>query len=540
MPGKLSAVSLIVFLAVISVFAGGCPGGSGSDPGDSCGPDLDGDGLRACQEVINGTDPLLYDTDGDGVGDGVEVSMGANPLDPAVVMGSTLAAGTTVLVESGGDFPISLEWTGSEYGLAWNDARDDPDCVYSGTYGYLLCEDEAYFARISSEGLKLGEDVRIIYGTTGDDMTDISWNGSGFGAVFFTQHESYYEKSVQFIGLSLDGDTLGPAVRITGDDWYGFPLLSWTGSEYGVSFNKAHGPNVWDPCDLLFSRVSIDGSTLGQPIVLDSFSEYNFARNHVWTGSEFGIVWPYYDFSVGTSIRFNRISAQGEVIHPEPLTIIPSGPTKSSPFIAWTGSEYALIWSDFRDDADGKCDTDSGAMDCNHEIYFVRLSVSGDTLGPELRITHTPNESWGRLSWTGYFYGLAWAEVYEPYDYGPSEIFFALIGADGSTIGSPISLSGGTFYYNNYPELEWTGSEFGVAWGSNQQTDWGAWEKIHFARISIDFDGDGLGPADEAAHNTDPFDWDTDDDGFSDGDEVNTYGTDPLDPDTDAALVRYQ
>ena len=31
-------------------------------------------------------------------------------------------------------------------------------------------------------------------------------------------------------------------------------------------------------------------------------------------------------------------------------------------------------------------------------------------------------------------------------------------------------------------------------------------------------------------YNTDPNDSDSDDDGFSDGDEVNTHGTDPNDP----------
>lgn len=45
--------------------------------------DNDGDGLSNVNEVnVHGTDPNQFDTDGDGVSDGVEVSLGTDPLDP--------------------------------------------------------------------------------------------------------------------------------------------------------------------------------------------------------------------------------------------------------------------------------------------------------------------------------------------------------------------------------------------------------------------------------------------------------------------------
>lgn len=49
----------------------------------------------------------------------------------------------------------------------------------------------------------------------------------------------------------------------------------------------------------------------------------------------------------------------------------------------------------------------------------------------------------------------------------------------------------------------------------------------------LDSDGDGLYDSEEAQYRTDPLDPDTDDDGLSDGQEVNRYETDPLNPDTD-------
>jgi hypothetical protein len=48
-----------------------------------------------------------------------------------------------------------------------------------------------------------------------------------------------------------------------------------------------------------------------------------------------------------------------------------------------------------------------------------------------------------------------------------------------------------------------------------------------------DLDGDGLPNGQEGSHGTSPTDPDSDDDGLTDGDEVNVHGTDPTDADTD-------
>lgn len=49
----------------------------------------------------------------------------------------------------------------------------------------------------------------------------------------------------------------------------------------------------------------------------------------------------------------------------------------------------------------------------------------------------------------------------------------------------------------------------------------------------LDTDQDGLPDKWESDNGLDPEDADTDNDGLTDGDEVNTYGTDPADVDTE-------
>lgn len=65
--------------------------------------------------------------------------------------------------------------------------------------------------------------------------------------------------------------------------------------------------------------------------------------------------------------------------------------------------------------------------------------------------------------------------------------------------------------------------------------DW--WEREYFEDVSQDaegdFDNDGLTNIEEFNHETIPAKYDTDEDGLSDGQEINIWNTDPLKPDTD-------
>jgi hypothetical protein len=77
--GAFAGAALAVLLAGVgatthtAAAAGPCVESDGLDP--------DRDGLTCNEEAVYyGTDPLAYDTDGDGVGDGYEVANGTDPL----------------------------------------------------------------------------------------------------------------------------------------------------------------------------------------------------------------------------------------------------------------------------------------------------------------------------------------------------------------------------------------------------------------------------------------------------------------------------
>ena len=67
--------------------------------------DTDGDGLDDLTEMTLGTDPLNPDTDGDGIVDGDEVTAGTDPLDP-LDPDPDQAAGITAVCSAMGLTPV--------------------------------------------------------------------------------------------------------------------------------------------------------------------------------------------------------------------------------------------------------------------------------------------------------------------------------------------------------------------------------------------------------------------------------------------------
>lgn len=61
----------------------------------------------------------------------------------------------------------SLVWTGTEYGVTWEDTRD-------GNY-------EIYFARINSAGVKQGGDIRITNYAGASQSPVLVWTGAEYG-----------------------------------------------------------------------------------------------------------------------------------------------------------------------------------------------------------------------------------------------------------------------------------------------------------------------------------------------------------------------
>ena len=160
-------------------------------------------------------------------------------------------------------------WTGSGYGVAWHDWRD-------GT-------EEIYFARLTSEGVKVGGDVRV---TADGFVPSLVWTGSGYGVAWQDDRDGNWE--IYFARLTSEGVKVGGDVRVTIDASYSRKAsLVWTGSGYGVAW--------WDDRDgnneIYFARLSSEGVKVGGDVRVTTDAFISREPSLVWTGSGYGVAW---------------------------------------------------------------------------------------------------------------------------------------------------------------------------------------------------------------------------------------------------------
>ncbi len=131
----------------------------------------------------------------------------------------------------------SIVWTGSEYGIAWSDARD--------------LNPEIYFVRLSGAGVEVGLETRITF-STGDSMVPaLAWTGSEYVVAWHDIRDANNE--VYFASFSATGLKSGLDKRLTtadGDSVH--PAIAWTGSELGLLWHDARDGNY----EVYFDRIS--------------------------------------------------------------------------------------------------------------------------------------------------------------------------------------------------------------------------------------------------------------------------------------------
>ena len=198
---------------------------------DDAALDPDSDGMTSLQEYqySQSLDPCNDDTDGDLLPDGWEFQYQACGFDPLLkdVDYSKIGADLRVATSANNHGFSSLSWTGSEFGVTWFDWRHgDP---------------EIYFARISASGAKIGADLLVTTNMISRDYyPSLSWTGSEFGVSWYDIRDGNAE--IYFARVSADGTKIGADIRVTNNaNTSNTPSLSWTGSEFGVSWNDYLG-----------------------------------------------------------------------------------------------------------------------------------------------------------------------------------------------------------------------------------------------------------------------------------------------------------
>jgi imidazole glycerol phosphate synthase subunit HisF len=118
-------------------------------------------------------------------------------------------------------FP-KVTWSGSEYGLAWEDYRD------------FNAGSEIYFARLDANGTKIGGDDRITNAAGYSTSASVTWTGVEYGLTW--QDDRNGPQEIYFARLDQSGTKIGNDLQMTpSTNAAAHPHIVWTGSGYGIA-----------------------------------------------------------------------------------------------------------------------------------------------------------------------------------------------------------------------------------------------------------------------------------------------------------------
>ncbi len=159
--------------------------------------------------------------------------------------------------------------------------------------------------------------------TAGDEQyLSAAWDGSHVGLVYMTGTPTT-TWNIRFALLAPDGSLVSDVPLVTGvasplfQPYY--PKLTWTGSEYGVSYavSSTSADTFTTYTDIVFRRVGADGQPIGNPIPIATHSSGNFYDSPAiaWSNSYGGYAISY--AKAQSSLVFRRIGSNGTALENE-------------------------------------------------------------------------------------------------------------------------------------------------------------------------------------------------------------------------------
>ncbi len=292
----------------------------------------------------------------------------------------------------------------------------------------------------------------------------VAWNGTDYLVVWMDErnHSSrlrdIFGRRVSADGSPIGSDFLisGPAAVANDED----PAVAWNGSEYLVVWSDQR--TVSRDADIYGRRVSAAGVTQGSDFLISGTGATAADQDPdlAWNGSEYLVVWSDQRTpSRGADIYGRRVSAAGSPQGSD-RRICGSGASSNdwTPAVAWSGTDYLVVWSDSRDSASRGSD-----------VYGRFASAAGSPQGSDLRISGSGAVLWDQRPDVEWGDGAAqflvvWQDN-RNYQDRMQDIYGRVVLADGSRPKADFRISGiKATHDDESPAVVWNGSEYLVVW----------------------------------------------------------------------------
>ncbi|MCU0681336.1 MAG: hypothetical protein MUF34_03595 [Polyangiaceae bacterium] len=214
------------------------------------------------------------------------------------------------------------------------------------------------------------------------------------------------------------------------------PILTWMEGDYFSGASTAY-----------VAKLDATGAVVGTKVALGTASS---AFPHV-KGDATGVAVIYSQGSGAdsASIVFGMLDPKLAVTSPQSLRVPPGDARLAR--LSRSGSSFLAAWEDFRS--------------TNEQVYMALVDPVANAKTPE---TLVENPGTGSANWPNIASkedGSASAIVYYQFRQSRPQIFLAYIDSTGTKIGGDLQVSGTPITANaKYPDVQWTGSNFGTAW----------------------------------------------------------------------------
>jgi len=260
--------------------------------------------------------------------------------------------------------------------MSWDISVDFLDMGSTGVFGVVWRwgdenEGDMRFSTVTVAGDRLVEPALEITTQDKSFFPDLAAADDGFGIVWqentLDPPDADYELRYTYVNDVGNLEITAPYPSIPSPD-AGLALqaaIAWNGADF--RFGCAWQDSRSGRPEIYFTTITKRGTIPEIPRAVTSGPGESTAPDIAWSGSEFGLVWVN-DQTGHASVTFARLSASGDLMgSAAPLSL--SEGVAAYPKVAADSNGYGIVWSD--------------AADANHTIFFMRLDWAGVPLTPD-------------------------------------------------------------------------------------------------------------------------------------------------------------
>jgi hypothetical protein len=300
-------------------------------------------------------------------------------MDQNGILLDTLAIPIATKAET--QYAPAVVFGGSYFFVVWEEYHE----VFNTEFGYQYPH-RIYGSRINTTGVVIDTNAILISNGAYSDMydnlnPDVAFDGTNY----FVAWQGWYGR-IEGTRVNQSGAVLGYPIDITLPIEYGSnPCVAFTGSYYLVAWDRS--PYHAYPGMICCSRVSTDGVVIDtNAIIVNQGDRARVDPEISRDGQNFFIIWEDYRYWYDTlwaEIYGARVTQAGTVLDTTGINISRHIHNQRTPAISYDGSNYFVVWKDYRN-----------PMNSNlYDIYGARVSRSGNVID-SFGIAITKDSSW--------------------------------------------------------------------------------------------------------------------------------------------------